>query len=95
MLIIGCDFHTRYQQIAMAREGTAELLLEQRLDHESGEAHVFYRNLQSSPGAPHAALACGGFESSSGRGFSHDAVSPNAIIAAVHGFGSVLIQRPG
>jgi hypothetical protein len=38
MLIIGCDFHTRYQRIAMAREGTAELLLERRLDHESGEA---------------------------------------------------------
>ncbi len=26
------------------------------------------------PGAPHAALACGGFEASSGRGFGHDAV---------------------
>jgi transposase len=48
MLIIGCDFHTRYQQIAMAREGTAELLLERQLDHESGEAHAFYRSLQSS-----------------------------------------------
>ncbi|MGH7593080.1 MAG: IS110 family transposase [Gemmatimonadales bacterium] len=46
MLIIGCDFHTRYQQIAMAREGTSELLLERRLDHESGEAHTFYRNLR-------------------------------------------------
>lgn len=48
MLIIGCDFHTRYQQIAMAREETCELLLERRLDHESGEAHAFYRSLQSS-----------------------------------------------
>jgi transposase len=48
MIIIGCDFHTRYQQIAMAREETGELLLERRLDHESGEAHAFYRNLQSS-----------------------------------------------
>jgi hypothetical protein len=28
MLIIGCDFHTRYQQIAMARKETAELLVE-------------------------------------------------------------------
>jgi transposase len=46
MLIIGCDFHTRYQQIAMANDATGELLLEQRLDHESGEAHAFYRNLQ-------------------------------------------------
>jgi transposase len=45
MLIIGCDFHTRYQQIAMAEDTTGELLLERRLDHESGEAHAFYRNL--------------------------------------------------
>ena len=45
MLIIGCDFHTRYQQIAMAREETAELLVQRRLDHESGEAHAFYREL--------------------------------------------------
>src|SRR5260370_25438955 len=46
MIIIGCDFHTRYQQIAMADDETGELLLERRLDHESGEAHTFYRNLQ-------------------------------------------------
>ncbi len=46
MIIIGCDFHTRYQQIAMAEETTGELLLERRLDHESGEAHAFYRSLQ-------------------------------------------------
>jgi hypothetical protein len=25
MLIIGCDFHTRYQQIAMAEDQTGEL----------------------------------------------------------------------
>jgi transposase len=47
MLIIGCDFHTRYQQIAMANDETGELLLERRLDHESGEAHAFYRSLQA------------------------------------------------
>jgi transposase len=46
MLIIGCDFHTRYQQIAMADESTGELLLERRLDHASGEAQTFYRSLQ-------------------------------------------------
>lgn len=46
MLIIGCDFHTRYQQIAMADDATGELLLERRLDHENGEAHSFYRTLQ-------------------------------------------------
>lgn len=45
MLIIGCDFHTRYQQIAMANDATGELLLERRLDHESGEANTFYRDL--------------------------------------------------
>jgi transposase len=45
MLIIGCDFHTRYQQIAMMDEATGELT-ERRLDHESGEAHAFYRSLQ-------------------------------------------------
>ena len=48
MLIIGCDFHTRYQQIAMANDETGELLLERRLDHESGEALAFYRSLQGS-----------------------------------------------
>jgi hypothetical protein len=44
MMIIGCDFHTRYQQIAMMNEATGELT-ERRLDHQSGEAHEFYRNL--------------------------------------------------
>jgi transposase len=45
MLIIGCDFHTRYQQIAMMDEATGELS-ERRLDHPSGEAQAFYRQLQ-------------------------------------------------
>jgi transposase len=45
MMIIGCDFHTRYQQIAMVNDETGELI-ERRLDHESGEAHAFYRDLQ-------------------------------------------------
>jgi len=39
MLIIGSDFHTRHQQIAMAEETTGELLPERGLDHESSEAH--------------------------------------------------------
>src|SRR5438876_7786328 len=45
MLIIGCDFHPRYQQIAMAEESTGELLCKRRLENESGEAAAFYRNL--------------------------------------------------
>jgi hypothetical protein len=45
MKIIGCDFHTRYQQMAMLDEATGELM-ERRLDHASGEAQAFYRELQ-------------------------------------------------
>jgi len=45
MIIIGCDFHTRYQQIAMMDQATGELS-ERRLEHESGEAQAFYRGLQ-------------------------------------------------
>ena len=48
MIRMGCDFHTRYQQIGMAREETRELLVERRLDNESREAHAFYRSLQYS-----------------------------------------------
>jgi len=44
MRIIGCDFHTRYQQIAMLDQATGELS-ERRLEHENGEAHAFYRSL--------------------------------------------------
>jgi transposase len=45
MMIIGCDFHTRYQQIAMMNDATGELT-ERRLEHEGGEAQAFYRGLQ-------------------------------------------------
>ena len=44
MLIIGCDFHTRYEQIAMLDTLTGELT-ERRLGHENGEANTFYRSL--------------------------------------------------
>ena len=68
MIIIGCDFHTRYQQIAMADDETGELLLERCLDHESGEAHAFYRSFAGIGARGHRshgsdalvrALACG------------------------------------
>jgi hypothetical protein len=45
MLIIGCDFHTPYQQIAMLHEATGELT-ERRLEHQTGEVDACYRNLQ-------------------------------------------------
>jgi len=45
MKIVGCDLHTRYQQVAMLDEETGELI-ERRLEHENGEARAFYASLQ-------------------------------------------------
>ena len=45
MKIVGCDLHTRYQQIAMLDAETGELT-EHRLEHESGEARAFYADLK-------------------------------------------------
>jgi transposase len=44
MMIIGCDLHTRYQQVAMVDTETGELV-ERRLEHENGEAKSFYAGL--------------------------------------------------
>jgi len=41
MKIVGCDLHTRYQQIAMLDTETGELT-ERRPEHESGQARAFY-----------------------------------------------------
>jgi len=41
MKIVGCDLHTRYQQVALLDQETGELM-ERRLEHESGEARSFY-----------------------------------------------------
>ena len=46
MLIIGCDFHSRFQQIAMLDPTTGEVV-ERRLEHENGEAKMFYATLPS------------------------------------------------
>jgi transposase len=48
MLIIGCDFHARFQQIAMLDPTTGEMI-ERRLEHENGEAQKFYATLPSAP----------------------------------------------
>jgi transposase len=45
MKIVGCDLHTRYQQVAMLDQETGELI-ERRLEHESGEARAFYASLE-------------------------------------------------
>lgn len=44
MMIIGCDLHTRFQQIAMLDTETGEIV-ERRLEHETGEARAFYAAL--------------------------------------------------
>jgi transposase len=44
MLIIGCDFHSRFQQVAMVDTETGELV-ERRLEHGNGEAKKFYAKL--------------------------------------------------
>src|SRR3974390_2852425 len=45
MQIVGCDLHTRYQQIAVLDSETGELI-ERRLEHANGEARAFYAGLQ-------------------------------------------------
>jgi transposase len=45
MKIIGCDFHTRQQHIAMLDQETGELV-RRRLEHADGEARRFYEQLQ-------------------------------------------------
>jgi hypothetical protein len=46
MFIIGCDFHSRFQQIAMLDSTTGEVI-NRRLEHENGEAKKFYATLPS------------------------------------------------
>ena len=45
MIIIGCDFHTRSEQIALLDTETGEVV-ERRLEHENGEAKRFYEELK-------------------------------------------------
>jgi hypothetical protein len=53
MILTGCDFHTRFQQVAMLDRTTGEIT-EQRLEHEKGTAERFYATLPSP--------ACAGIE---------------------------------
>ena len=45
MLIIGCDYHPSFQQIAWVDTGSRECG-EQQLQHSKGEAKKFYRDLK-------------------------------------------------
>ena len=44
MAIIGCDLHSRYQQIAMLEVAEGEIVT-RRLEHQNGEAQKFYAGL--------------------------------------------------
>ena len=44
MMIIGCDLHTRFQQIALLDTATGEVV-QRRLEHATGEAERFYAAL--------------------------------------------------
>lgn len=44
MWIIGCDFHSRYQQVAAMNQETGEIV-ERRLSHQTQEAAEFYESL--------------------------------------------------
>jgi hypothetical protein len=46
MKIVGCDLHTRYQQIAMLDAETDEVV-ERRLEHESASIFVMIRSTNS------------------------------------------------
>jgi transposase len=45
MLIVGCDYHPSFQQIAFVDSDTGECS-EKRLNHSKGEAERFYRDLK-------------------------------------------------
>ena len=45
MIIIGCDWHVRFEQIAL-RDTETGVVVEQRLEHENGEAQRFYAGLK-------------------------------------------------
>lgn len=44
MIIVGCDFHPAWQQVAWVDTETGETV-ERKLEHSSGEAREFYLNL--------------------------------------------------
>jgi hypothetical protein len=44
MLIMGCDLHTRYREIALLDTATGEVVTGW-LEHENGEARAFYAGL--------------------------------------------------
>jgi hypothetical protein len=72
-MIIGCDLHTRYQQIAMLDRETGELT-ERRLEHENGEARAFYAALVGRAAQTIASILLPRVPRPSllGRGFSFD-----------------------
>lgn len=46
MIIVGCDFHPSWEQVAVFDSETGEVV-ERKLGHQDGEAERFYRQLPS------------------------------------------------
>jgi hypothetical protein len=46
MIIVGCDFHPGWQQVAVFDSATGEIR-EQKLENSNGEAERLYRSLPS------------------------------------------------
>jgi len=42
-IVIGCDLHSRFQQVAVMDLGSGELLREQRVEHEGEQVRSFYQ----------------------------------------------------
>ncbi len=42
-IVIGCDLHSRFQQVAVMDLGTGEVLCEQRVEHEGDQVRSFYQ----------------------------------------------------
>ena len=46
MIIVGCDFHPSWQQVAVLDTESGEIV-ERKLTHQEGAAELFYRQLPS------------------------------------------------
>jgi hypothetical protein len=45
MILVGCDYHSRYPADCMRGHGNGDLI-EGRLEHENGDAQAFYSSLR-------------------------------------------------
>jgi hypothetical protein len=85
MMIVGCDLHARYQQIAMPNEQTGELI-ERRLEHENGEARGFYGGWRGLCGPPEfLGTLCFSFLEARGFSVNHFTCRKPRAVGALRG----------